>query len=140
MGDNHPNMPSVGLLLHTLADIPNLPGVACVEHRDASDACLNPGASQNLTARDPHLCEMPGTAAMLGLGDQSPTVPAQRSPPSHPGPRSTTATNQLRCTVTFSTSSVIAATRWSAMPLASRPWMRRRVGKTNPSNLWGSWV
>jgi hypothetical protein len=32
-------MPSVGLLLPTLAEIPNLPGAACVEHREVFDAC-----------------------------------------------------------------------------------------------------
>jgi hypothetical protein len=38
-------MPSVGLLLPTLADTPNLPGAACVDHRELFDACIERGAS-----------------------------------------------------------------------------------------------
>ena len=33
-GDNHPDTPGVGM--HILAHLPNLPGAACIEHRDVS--------------------------------------------------------------------------------------------------------
>jgi hypothetical protein len=37
-------------------------------------------------------------------------------------------------------SSVIGAKLWSATPFASWRCTRRRVGNTNPSNVFGSWV
>jgi hypothetical protein len=37
-------MPTAVDLLHTLAGTPNLPGAACVTHRDIFDACTHRGA------------------------------------------------------------------------------------------------
>jgi WhiB family redox-sensing transcriptional regulator len=42
-------MPTAIDLLRTLTDTPNLPGAACVEHRDIFDACLGKAAGRPLT-------------------------------------------------------------------------------------------
>jgi hypothetical protein len=47
---------------------------------------------------------------------------------------------QQRSTATASMSNVSRATLWSATPSASRRCMSRRVGNTNPSNVFGSCV